>query len=158
MYNSAVIFSPQGDVALRYSKSHATADEPFNTKGTEFPVNDTIYGRWGALICFDRQLPETARILALKGAQFILVPAWGNYGEMNDTMMRVRAYENQVWLAFVHPKRCLIVDPRGTVVAQSSGQGDQTVMATIRLSDETPRRLLRERRPELHGEIVRPAK
>jgi len=72
--------------------------------------------------------------------------------------MRVRAYENGVWLAFVHPKQCLIVDPRGNVVAQSSGEGDQIVMATIRLSDDAEHGLLRQRRPELYGDIVRPAR
>jgi len=156
MYNSAVIFSPRGEVASRYSKVHTAADEPFNTKGAEFPVADTPLGRWGTLICFDRQLPETARILALRGAQLILAPSWGGYGEMNDQMMRVRAYENGVWLAFVHPKRTLIIDPRGAIVAQNSGEGDQIVMATVSLRDGKPIQLMRERRPELYGEIARP--
>jgi N-carbamoylputrescine amidase len=51
-YNSAVTFAPDGSIALRYSKSHTAADEPFNTKGTEFPVAATPLGRWGTLICF----------------------------------------------------------------------------------------------------------
>src|SRR5207244_641870 len=51
IYNSAVTFSPTGAITLRYSKSHTAADEPFNTKGTEFPVVDTPLGRWGTLIC-----------------------------------------------------------------------------------------------------------
>src|SRR5262249_29687315 len=116
MFNSAVIFSPEGDVTLHYSKAHNAHDEPYNTKGTDFPVAETPLGRWGALICYDRQLPETSRILAIKGAQLILVPAWGGYGEMNDVMMRTRAYENSVFVAFVHPKRCLFIDPRGNVI------------------------------------------
>lgn len=156
MYNSAVVFSPQGEVTSRYSKVHTAADEPFNTKGMEFPVADTPLGRWGTLICFDRQLPETARILTLRGAQFILVPSWGGYGEMNDQMMRVRAYENGVWLAFVHPKRTLIIDPRGTIIAQNSGEGDQIVMASVSLREAKPIQLLRERRPDLYGEIAKP--
>jgi predicted amidohydrolase len=43
------------------------------------------------MICLDRQLPETARILAIKGAQVILAPSYGMYGEINDVMMRTRA-------------------------------------------------------------------
>jgi predicted amidohydrolase len=156
MYNSAVIFSPEGAVTSHYSKSHTAADEPFNTKGTEFSVAQTRYGRWGTLICFDRQLPETARTLALKGAQFLLVPSWGGYGEMNDQMMRVRAYENSVWLAFVHPKRCLIIDPRGTILAKNDGETDQIVMATITLRGDQKQPLLNERRPELYQELTRP--
>lgn len=158
MFNSVVIFSPDGSVASRYSKSHTAADEPFNTKGTDFPVADTPLGRWGTLICFDRQLPETARILALKGAQFILVPAWGSSGEMNDIMMRVRAYENGVWLAFVHPKRTLIIDPGGKVVASNTGDADQIVLAPIHIRANQSRFLIEQRRPELYQEIVKPRK
>ena len=157
MFNSAVIFSPDGAVASRYSKSHTAADEPFNTKGTEFPIANTAFGRWGTLICFDRQLPETSRILALKGAQFLLVPSWGGYGEMNDIMMRVRAYENGVWLAFVHPKRTLIIDPRGKIVAQNQGEQDQIVTATVTLRASERQFLLEQRRPALYEELAKPS-
>jgi predicted amidohydrolase len=156
MFNSSVIFSPDGGIAGHYSKSHTADDEPFNTKGTEFPVFATPHGRWGTLICYDRQLPETARVLALRGAQLILVPAWGSYAEMNDIMMRVRAYENGVWLAFVHPKRCLVIDPRGKVVAKDLGEFDQVVMATIRIDPDARQTLLERRRPELYEELLRP--
>lgn len=155
MFNSVVIFSPDGSVSGHYSKSHTADDEPFNTKGTEFPVFPTPLGRLGTLICFDRQLPETARTLALRGAQLILVPAWGGYGEMNDIMMRVRAYENGVWLSFVHPKRCLIIDPSGKIVAKDAGEFDQVVMATIRINPDAPQMLLQRRRPELYEELTR---
>ncbi|MBK9167420.1 MAG: carbon-nitrogen hydrolase family protein [Bryobacterales bacterium] len=153
VFNSAVMFSPAGEVVSHYSKSHTMDDEPFNTKGAEFPVVRTEFGRWGTLICFDRQLPETARILALNGADVIFVPAWGSYGEMNDMMMRVRAYENGVFLAFVHPKRALLVDPGGKVIAQSEGEHDQVVLGRI----EPARRgnsLLRFRRPELYRDLA----
>ena len=135
MYNSVAIFAPDGSVASRYSKTHTANDEPFNTKGTEFPVVDTPFGRWGTLICMDRQLPETARILSLKGSQLILVPAWGMAGEMNEVMMRTRAYENGVHVAFVHPKRCLIIAPDGTIVARDLGTGDEVVMSRITLRE-----------------------
>jgi predicted amidohydrolase len=113
MYNSVAVFSPDGDVALHYSKAHNDDDEPFNTLGDKFDVASTPLGKWGALICYDRQLPETARILSIKGAQLILAPAWGAHGEMNDAMMRTRAFENSVWVLFVHPDRCLIINRRG---------------------------------------------
>ena len=136
----------------------ATLPKPRDTKGDELRPVDTPLGRWGTLICFDRQLPETARVLTLRGAQFLLIPAWGGYGEINDQMMRVRAYENGVWLAFVHPKRCLIIDPRGTVIAQNSGEGDQIVSTTIDIRQSRKTQLLNERRPELYQEIVKPRK
>src|SRR5215470_17750683 len=133
MLNSFAVFSPTGGLALHYSKAHNDDDEPFNTTGREFTVARTPLGRWGALICYDRQLPETARILAIKGAQLILVPSWGAHGEMNEVMMRTRAYENSVYVAFVHPERCLIIDPTGNVIARDQGERDQVVMARVQL-------------------------
>jgi predicted amidohydrolase len=155
MYNSFAIFGPAGELVLHYSKAHNADDEPFNTTGREFPVSSTALGRWGALICYDRQLPETSRILAIKGAQLILVPAWGGHGEMNDAMMRTRAFENSVWVAFVHPQRTLIIDPRGTIVAQDDGGGDQIVMARITFDSRIGKGAIHSRKPELYRELVK---
>src|SRR6478672_3550846 len=104
----------------QYSKAHHAATQ-YHSQGTECPFVITRPGRRDTRICLDRQLPETSRILAIKGAQMILVPSYGGYGEMNDVMMRTRAYENGVYVAFVHPKRCLIIDPKGTVIAKDDG-------------------------------------
>ena len=106
------------------------------------------------MICYDRQLPETSRILAIKGAQFILVSAWGGYGEMNDIMMRTRANENSVFVAFVHPKRCLFINPKGAVIAKDSGENDQIVTARIEFDEKVGSGAIRDRRPELYREIL----
>lgn len=156
MFNSAVIFSPEGDVTLHYSKAHNDHDEPYNTKGTKFPVAVTPLGRWGVIICYDRQLPEPARILAIEGTQLLLVPAWGGYGEMNDAMMRTRAYENGIYVAFVHPKRVLFIDPGGNIIARDSGEGDQVVTTQIVLDDRIGRAAIRDRRPELYQDLLKP--
>ncbi len=155
MFNSFAVFAPSGEPVLRYSKAHNDDDEPYNTTGRSFPVADTPLGRWGALICYDRQLPETARILAIKGAQLILVPAWGGYGDMNDAMMRTRAFENSVWVAFVHPKRCLVIDPRGSIVAQDNGDEDQVVTARITIDERIGKGAIRSRKPDLYGELLK---
>lgn len=157
VFNTAVMFGPDGSVVSHYAKSHTMNDEPFNTKGNNFPVAQTPFGSWGTLICFDRQVPETARILAVKGADTIFVPAWGGYGEMNDQMMRVRAYENGVNLAFVHPKRSLLIDSTGAVVAQSQGEQDQIVMGRMRVNPARKHSMLKYRRPELYRELLQPA-
>ena len=155
VFNTAVMFSPAGAVASRYSKSHTMNDEPFNTKGDLFPVTKTEFGQWGTLICFDRQVPETARLLALQGADTIFVPAWGGYGEMNDLMMRVRAYENGVNLAFVHPNRALLIDSAGKVIAESKGEGDQIVMGRMEVNAKRKHSMLQYRRPGLYGGLVK---
>ena len=154
MFNTVAIFGPDGGVVSRYSKTHC-GSEQFNTEGGEFPVVNTALGRWGTLICMDRQLPETSRILAIKGAQLILVPSYGMYGEINDVMMRTRAYENSVYVAFVHPQRCLIIDPKGTVIAKDDGSGDQVVYGKITLDDRIGKGTIRLRRPEIYGELLK---
>ena len=154
MYNSMFIYSPEGMAVSRYAKTHTAGDEPYNTKGTEFPVVDTPLGRWGTVICMDRQLPETSRILAVKGAELILVPAWGMCGEINDVLMRTRAFENGLHVLFVHPRRCLIIGPDGTVIAQDAGKGDEVVTAQVTLSPPGTYGPIRRRRPEIYGELI----
>lgn len=156
IFNTAVMFSPQGQITSHYSKSHTMNDEPFNTKGDSFPVVKTEFGQWGTLICFDRQVPEAARILAVKGADMIFVPAWGSYGEMNDQLMRVRAYENGVNLAFVHPKRALLIDAGGNILAQNKGEEDQIVLGRFTVSPKRKHSMLKYRRPALYQELSRP--
>lgn len=153
VYNTVALFAPDGSLLSRYSKTHC-GGEPYNTEGAEFPVVATPLGRWGTLICLDRQLPETSRILAIKGAQVILVPSYGMYGEINDVMMRTRAYENGVYVLFVHPRRCLIIDPKGAIIAKDDGGGDQVVYGRIRLDERVGSGPIRSRRPEIYGEIL----
>jgi predicted amidohydrolase len=153
MFNSMAVFGPSGEVVARYAKSHTADDEPFNTKGDELSVFQTPFGPWGVLVCMDRQLPETMRVLALKGAQLVLVPAWGMSGEMNDVMMRTRAYENGVYVVFVHPRRILMIDPGGKVIASGSGDADEIVTAEFTLADFRLLSPIQYRRPELYGEI-----
>jgi predicted amidohydrolase len=155
MYNTMAVFGPAGELVSRHLKCHTADDEPFNTKGTELEVFDTPFGPWGVLICMDRQPPESMRVLALKGAQLVIVPAWGMSGEMNDVMMRTRAYENGVYVLFVHPRRCLVIDPGGTIVAESRGETDAVVHAQITLADFSEMSPIQYRRPELYGEITR---
>ena len=74
---------------------------------------------------------------------------------MNDALMRTRAFENSAWVAFVHPKRALIIDPRGKVVAKDDGKGDQLVYGEIVLDERVGSGPIRDRKPEIYGEILR---
>jgi predicted amidohydrolase len=154
MYNSVAVLSPAGELASLYAKTHTAGDDEwFNTRGTDFPVFDTPFGRFGTLICMDRQLPETSRILAVKGAQVIMIPAWGTHGEMNDIMMRTRAFENGVHVCFVHPKRCLVIDPEGTVIAHDTGGTEEIVKARITVPTGRVESPINARRPEIYGDL-----
>ena len=67
----------------------------------------------------DRQPPENARTLAVKGARLILVPSNGMWGGVNDSLLQTRAYENQVFLVWAHPRDGAVIDPGGKVIAAS---------------------------------------
>ncbi|MDO8682528.1 MAG: carbon-nitrogen hydrolase family protein, partial [Armatimonadota bacterium] len=86
-YNTSIIISPRGEVAGKFRKVHNANDEPKNTTGTSFPVFDLPFAKVGMMICFDRQMPESPRLMAVKGAEIIFNPSSGIHGGINDTMM-----------------------------------------------------------------------
>ena len=154
LYNTAFIFGPAGPVG-RYHKTHIGWERLAHTPGDEFPVFDAPWGRFGVLICFDRQFPEAARQLALAGAALIVVPSNGMYGGINDTMMLTRAYENSAYVVFAHPLDALIISPRGRLLAANEERGrDEMVLRQLDLAHALELRALKEsliseRRPEL---------
>ena len=117
MYNAMIVISPAGEPVLHYRKTH-TKGETFNTPGMKFPVADTKVGILGGLICYDRRFPEVPRILALKGAQVLIVPAYGTDGERNEALLRTRAWENSVWVVYVKQNQALVIGPNGKIVAR----------------------------------------
>ncbi len=153
-YNSVVLLAPDGSRALHYSKTH-TSGEPFHSQGTRFPVASTDVGRVGALICFDRRFPETARILAIKGAQLILIPAFGTDDEKNEALLRTRAWENSVYVVYVKPNQVLIINPGGRIIARDKGEGDELVFGRIELDERVGTGDILLRNPEIYGEILR---
>lgn len=103
--NTLVLFDRHGKRALTYSKVH-TCDfsvERNLTPGNEFYVTDldTADGnvKVGAMICYDREFPESARILMLKGAEIVLVPNACPMEINRLSQLRGRAYENMIGIA-----------------------------------------------------------
>ena len=103
--NTLCLFDRHGRLALAYAKVH-TCDfdsEICLMPGNDLPVAelDTADGpvRVGAMICYDREFPETARILMLKGAEIILVPNACPMEINRLSQLRGRAYENMVGIA-----------------------------------------------------------
>ncbi len=103
--NSVVFFNRLGEEILHYSKVHicAFADEKVLSGGEDFYVTDLDFGRgtvkFGSMICFDRESPESARILMLKGAELILAPNACPMEINRLSALRTRAYENMVAVA-----------------------------------------------------------
>lgn len=103
--NTVVLFDRFGERKFAYAKVH-TCDfdvERNLTPGEDFYVTDldTAHGKVkvGAMICFDREFPESARILMLKGAELILVPNACPMEINRLSQLRGRAYENMLAIA-----------------------------------------------------------
>ncbi len=103
--NSLVLFDRHGKEVLRYAKVH-TCDfdvERYLTPGDGFHVAalDTAAGevQVGAMICYDREFPESARILMLQGAELILVPNACPMEQNRLAQLRARAFENMLCVA-----------------------------------------------------------
>ena len=103
--NTLVLFDRLGRRVMTYAKVH-TCDfdtERHMTPGDAFQVADldlrsgTV--RIGAMICFDREFPESARILMLQGAEIILVPNACPLEINRLAQLRARAFENMLGIA-----------------------------------------------------------
>jgi len=161
LYNTAVLIDADGDLIGRYRKSHFAqgyaVNPEFYRPGGEFRVFATPFGLVGILICYDRQLPEPARILALKGAQLLLVPSYGSYTDengWNTALMRTRAYENRLPLVFCNPYQSLIISERGDL--RAVGEAGQIVYAELTTAAERYQKRFDNRRPALYKELYAP--
>jgi len=106
--NTVTLIDRHGERVLTYAKVHTCEFdlEALLTPGDAFPVADldTAQGpvRVGAMICFDREFPESARLLMLNGAELILVPNCCPMELNRLSQLRARAYENMVAIALAN--------------------------------------------------------
>lgn len=106
--NTMCLFDRFGHKVLSYSKVHTCdfGDEKRLSAGDDFYVTTlhTAKGdvETGAMICFDREFPESARILMLKGAELILVPNACPMEINRISQLRGRAYENMLSIVTVN--------------------------------------------------------
>ena len=146
VYNSAVLFGPEGRIIGIFDKVHLPAGEDRTiTPGDQFPVFDTDLGRIGMLVCYDLHYPEAARCLAMAGADVICVPTWGWEKKYGPT----RAYENHLTVAaamgvpwsghiwdICDPSA--VVDCMGNVIAEGPRDGEAVVLAEVDIHAEAP--------------------
>lgn len=107
--NTVSLIDRHGEIVLTYAKVHTCDFDAFEaslTPGDEFPVCrlDTAVGEVavGAMICYDREFPESARILMLNGAEIVLTPNACGLGLNRLTQFRTRAGENLIGVAMAN--------------------------------------------------------
>ena len=102
--NRAILFDREGRILLDYAKVQ-TCDfslEALLTPGEGFSTAEFDGITLGVMICYDREFPESARVLMLQGAEIILVP---NACDMNPARLHqlsTRAFENMVGVAMAN--------------------------------------------------------
>lgn len=106
-FNSAVIAGPDGAVIAGYDKLHLYGDvdrAQFQAGRARAPIVDLAGLRVGMAICFDIEFPETARDLALRGADLIVVPTanMAPYDSVCTRILPTRAEENRVFAAYAN--------------------------------------------------------
>lgn len=103
--NSAFVINKNGEILMKYSKVHTCdfADEKSLESGEEFKVCDCDGVKIGIMICYDKEYPESARILMLKGAEMILVPNDCQSMKPRVQALSTRAYENMCGVAMANP-------------------------------------------------------
>jgi predicted amidohydrolase len=107
--NSVSLIDRHGELALTYAKVH-TCD--FDLKEAALTPGDASYVatldttqgplQVGAMICFDREFPESARVLMLQGAELILVPNACEMERHRTAQLATRAVENMVAVALAN--------------------------------------------------------
>jgi predicted amidohydrolase len=156
-YNTSVLIDRDGEIVARYRKIHlfdvnlANGEKHYESERIA-PGNDLVTAEidgitFGLTICYDLRFPELYRLLALRGAQIIMVPAGFILHTGRDhweVLLRARAIENLCYVVApaqvgTYPPnrqcfgRSMIVSPWGLVLAQAPDT-QTVVMADIDLA------------------------
>ena len=178
IFNTCFVFGRDGSIIGRHRKMHlfdidVTGKIRFKesdvlTAGNEITVINTEFCRIGTAICYDIRFPELSRLMALDGAEVIILPGAFNMvtGPAHwELLMRTRALDNQVYLAAASPARnsmtsytaygnSMIVGPWGNIL-QKADEYEDIIFSDIvpveieRVRSELP--LLKHRRIDIYG-------
>ncbi|MCR4391365.1 MAG: acyltransferase [Candidatus Acetothermia bacterium] len=175
IYNAAVLVGPGGLVA-RYRKVHLFYQEKrwFVPGDLPFPVADLGPAKVGLMVCYDHLFPESARSLALQGAEVIAHPANLVIPGLAQLTMRVRALENRVFTVTAnrigteartgeslrYTGESQIVSPTGEVLARAAPDIEEARAIEIDPALARDKRLplggdvFADRRPEFYRRLV----
>ncbi|WIF94883.1 carbon-nitrogen hydrolase family protein [Caminicella sporogenes] len=177
IFNTSYIFNKNGELIGRHRKIHlfdVDVDGGITFKesdtfsfGQDITVIETEFCKIGIAICYDMRFPELMRLMTLKGAKVIIVPAAFNMttGPAHwHALAKIRAVDNQVYFIAASPSRnynssyiayghSLIVDPWGEIVAKADEREtviikEMDLHRVDKIREEFP--LLKHRRIDLY--------
>ncbi|MBP89788.1 MAG: amidohydrolase [Planctomycetaceae bacterium] len=180
LFNACVLVGPEGVVA-NYRKIHLPflGIDRFTDPGDQpFAVHDAGGVRIGMNICYDSSFPESARVMALQGADLIALPT--NFppgGECTaEHVINTRAMENNVYYACVNRVgtergfsfigMSKICDPSGRALDEAPHTDEAILYADIDVERARTKRIVRvpdkhiidrfaDRRPEMYGRVCK---
>ena len=182
VYNTSYVFDSQGQTIAKHRKIHLFdihieggqhfMESKVLTAGNNLTTFETPWGTLGLMICYDIRFPELARLLTLKGAQGIIVPAAFNMstGPSHwELTFRARALDNQVFMAGVGVARdsqapytawghSISTDPWGNILVQLDEKENIAIVEWDMAQVDSIRQqlpLLKHRRTDLY-EIINP--
>jgi predicted amidohydrolase len=176
LYNSAILVSPSGYIAT-YRKIHLFNEEKmwFQLGNTGFNLYDLGPCKIGIMICFDWFFPESARILALKGADILCHPSNLVLPHCQDSML-TRCLENKIYAItanrtgceerggqiFTYTGKSQITSPEARILYRATAEGDEIGSVDVDISLARNKKineyndLFADRRIEYYHELVRP--
>lgn len=174
-YNSAAVIDADGDILGVYRKVHVPNVMGWHEKfyflpgDRGFPVFRTRVGSIGVQLSWDVYFPEGSRILALKGAQLVVVPTSNAHAshERWESMIAGNALANSLFYLRVNRVgreekqsfygRSFCMNPHGEMVHRAAGSRDSVHLSEIDLSEVSRTRqewaFFRDRREEQYAEM-----
>ncbi len=164
LYDSA--YCIEFDRIFRYRKTHVHWTEKFDP-GKKLEVFETSLGKIGILICFDSTFVETSRVLALLGAEIIvIIAASPAYFDVKISLVRIQANacENQVFIIYVNKPlkdgcsgNSMIVNAKGRTIS-SAGSVETIITGDLNSEDLREWRemehIFPNRKPHLYNPII----
>ncbi|OFI07776.1 2-oxoglutaramate amidase [Clostridium acetireducens DSM 10703] len=118
IYNTCFIFDDNGKIIGKHRKIHLFdinikdkikfMESEVLSRGNDITIVDTKWGKIGVAICYDIRFPELIRIMSLKGAKMVFIPAAFNMttGPAHwSTLFKSRALDNQIYMFGISPAR-----------------------------------------------------
>ncbi len=145
IHNTALAFSPDGELTARYRKVFPWQPHEECAPGEEFVTFDIPrVGRVGLAICYDGNFPETFRQLAWMGAEIVLQPTLTTTSDRAAELVlaRANAIANQMFVVNLNASgpaalgRSVVVDPEGMVRAEG-GEGEEMITDVVDLDAVT---------------------
>jgi predicted amidohydrolase len=182
LFNSSILVGPEGIIG-KYRKCHLPylgVDRFVNAGDTPLPVFPTGIGNIGMLICYDIVFPESVRVMALKGADILALPAnfpQGRGEKVINHVATARALENRVHVIVANrvgrereasfAGLSKIADVTGETLALANQDQAEIIYAELDIEAARQKHLTivpgqyeldywKDRRPELYGVITQP--